>query len=557
MSDQLHIFKEKDHMSNTREKKSGYDETIPVLIAGGSLVGLSTSLFLAWYGIPCIVLEPHAGTSPHPRAFNFNMRTMELFRTVGAEEAIRQVQSPALQNSGILKAESLAGKELGWVTQDTTSSNISPVHGSIIGQDMLEPILRAHAEQLGADIRFNTKLVSFEQDATGVSALIRDRTARAQRTIRARYLVAADGHRSAIRERLGIEVRGPGTLGHQISILFSADLQSPLRRRNLAVCFVNNVAARQGMCLVFARSGQGFALFAPYYPDKGEQEEDFCGEHGIALVREAIGVPDLPVEITSVRPWEVAAWVAERFQQGNVFLVGNAAHVSPPAGAFGANAGIADAYNLAWKLAFTLRGEAGPDLLSTYSAERLPVDRLMVEQSCAMFTRLSPLSADNPAAASVDYDAIAFGYRYNTAIVSDCLQEHVCYEDPHHPLGHPGSHAPHVILERNGKRLSTLDLFGRHFVLLTGCDGSAWQDAARHMEQQLGLVVAAYRIGSTGDFRDPEDRFLASYGVKCNGAVLVRPDGFVGWRAQDTDQYPAQTLERVLRLLLSKHEDGH
>ena len=540
-------------MGDMHKNVSEYDETIPVLIAGGSLVGLSTSLFLSWHGIPSIVLEPHAGTSPHPRAFNFNMRTMELFRMVGTEEAIRQAQPLAIQNSGILKAESLVGKELGWVTQDTTGSTISPVQGSIIGQDLLEPVLQAHAEQLGADIRFNTKLVSFEQDATGVSAVIRDRTARAQRTIRARYLVAADGHRSAIRERLGINVQGPGTLGHQISILFSADIQGALRSRNLAVCFVNNAAVRQGMCLVFARSGQGFALFAPYYPERGEHEKDFSGQHGIDLVREAIGIPDLCVEITSVRPWEVAAWVAERMQQDNVFLAGNAAHVSPPAGAFGANAGIADAYNLAWKLAFVLKGQAGSELLSTYGAERLPVDRLMVEQSCAMFTRLSPLSAGRSAVASVDYDAIAFGYRYNAAIFSGSVQDDACYEDPHHPLGCPGSHAPHVVLECAGKRLSTLDLFGRHFVLLTGNEGDAWKKAAHLMEQRLGLVVASYSIGSTGDFHDPAERFLASYGVRSSGAVLIRPDGFVGWRAQDADQNPAHTLEKVLRLLLSKH----
>lgn len=539
-------------MSNLHKTIPVCDETIPVLIAGGSLVGLSTSLFLSWFGIPCIVLEPHAGTSPHPRAFNFNMRTMELFHRVGVEEAIRQAQPFSIQNSGILRAESLAGKELGWVTQDTTGSTISPVQGSIIGQDMLEPVLQAHATRLGADIRFNTKLVSFEQDDCGVTVVIRDRNARSQRTIRARYLVAADGHRSTVRQHLGIKMQGPGILGHQISILFSANIREALRNRNLAVCFVNNAAVRQGMCLVFARSGQGFALFAPYYPEKGEREEDFCGQHGIDLVREAIGIPDLPIEITSVRPWEVAAWVAERFQEGNVFLAGNSAHVSPPAGAFGANAGIADAYNLAWKLAFTLKGEAGPALLATYNTERLAVDRLMVEQSYSMFARLSPLPVDQPAVAPVDYDSIAFGYRYTAA--SDDPQDTVCYEDPHHPRGRPGSHAPYVVLERQGRRLSTLDLTGRHFVLLAGCDGTAWQDAARCMRQRSGIEVPSYCIGGcSGNFFDPEDRFLASYGIGPRGAVLVRPDGFVGWRAQDAEQDPARTLETVLCRLLGKH----
>ncbi len=533
-------------MSGTDEKTSRYDETTPVLIAGGSLVGLSTSLFLAWHGIPSILLEPHPNTSPHPRAFNFNMRTMELFHMVGVEGAIRRAQPAAFQDSGILRAESLAGRELHWITQNTTSSNLSPMHGSIIGQDVLEPILRAHAEQLGADIRFNTKLVSFEQDTDGVSAVIRDRTARAQRTIRARYLVAADGHNSTIRKRLGIPVCGPGTLGHQLSILFSADIQHLLCGRNLAVCFIYTPTIRKGMCLVFARSGQDLALFTPYYPEKGEHEEDFCGTMGIELVRQAIGIPDLPVEITSARSWEVAAWFAGRFQQDNVFLVGNAAHVTPPAGAFGANTGVADAYNLAWKLAFTLKAEAGPALLSTYTAERLPIARLIVEQSAAMFTNLSSLSADKFSVPSIDYDAVAFGYRYHA-------NDHVCYEDPHHPTACVGSHAPHLMLRcTDDRQIATLDLFGRHFVLLTSNAGEPWKLAAHNAAQHLGITVDAYRIGATGDLLDPPGRFLASYGIGPDGAVLVRPDGFVGWRAQELDQSPEQALTRALGLLLGK-----
>jgi putative polyketide hydroxylase len=541
-------------MNGTYEKASRYDETTPVLIAGGSLVGLSTALFLSWYGIPSILMEPHPNTSPHPRAFNFNMRTMELFHMVGAEEAIRQAQPVAFQNSGILRAESLVGRELHWITQNTTSSNLSPVHGSIIGQDVLEPILRARAEQLGADIRFNTKLISFEQDATGVSAVMRDRNTRTQRTIRARYLVAADGHNSTIRKHLGIQVCGPGIMGHQLSILFTADIQDLLRGRNLAVCFVHTPTIRKGMCLVFARSGQGFALFTPYYPENGEHEEDFCGTMGIELVRQAIGIPDLPVEISGARSWEVAAWFAERFQQDNVFLAGNSAHVTPPAGAFGANTGVADAYNLAWKLAFVLKGEASPDLLTTYTAERMPIARLIVEQSAAMFTNVLALSTNKFSMPGIDYDAVAFGYRYHAATEATHTQKHIYYEDPHHPTGCVGSHAPHVMLLHGDKQIATIDLFGRHFVLLTGNDGSLWKHAAHNAARALGVTVVAYRIGDTGDLLDPEDRFLLSFGIKANGAVLIRPDGFVGWRAQEIDQFPEQTLMGALRLLLGKHE---
>src|SRR5438270_1562297 len=140
-------------MNYTQEQIAEYDETTPVLIVGGSLVGLSMSLFLSWYGIPSLLVERHAGISPHPRAFNFNIRTMELLRLVGAEGAVHQKAPSHFQNSSILRAESLAGEELEWIAQDTTSSDLSPVSGCIIGQDALEPVLLAQAEELGGDLR--------------------------------------------------------------------------------------------------------------------------------------------------------------------------------------------------------------------------------------------------------------------------------------------------------------------------------------------------------------------------------------------------------------------
>lgn len=538
-------------MSSLREQTPGYDETTPVLIVGGSLVGLSASLFLSWHGIPSLLVEKHAGTSPHPRAFNFNIRTMELFRLVGAEGAVRRKAPPHFQNSSILRAESLAGRELGSITQDTTSSDISPVSGCIIGQDALEPVLRARAEELGGDLRFSTEFVSFEQDAEGVSAVIRDRTTGVERTVRARYLIAADGNSSGIRRSLGTKTHGPGAFGNQLSILFSADMQEPLRGRKIAVCFVLNPAVRKGTSLVFARNGQGFALFTPYFPAKGEKEEDFAGERGIELVRGAIGIPDLPVEITNVSPWEVAAWAAENFQQDNVFLVGDAAHVNPPAGAFGANTGIADAYNLTWKLAMVLQGVADPRLLLTYTEERQPVARHTSEQSFKMFTSFSaPPSATREAVQLPPYDSVAFGYRYHSAALLSDPQEPEWYEDPHHPTGRVGTHAAHVVLESNGKQCSTIDLTGRHCILLTGAEGEAWCEAAQRVAGRLEVALDTYRIGNQGDFVDVNGRFLEAYGISSGGAVLVRPDGFIAWRAEVADASPECALERgFLRLL--------
>lgn len=540
-------------MNHQQQRISGYDEETPVLIVGGSLVGLSAALFLSWHGIPSIVVERHNGISPHPRAFNFNMRTMELFRQVGVEGAVRRKAPAHFQNSRIMRAESLAGRELTSFTEDTTSSDLSPVSGCIIGQDALEPVLQARALELGADLRFSTELVSFEQDDSGVSAVIRERASGAERSVRARYLIAADGNRSAIREQLGTKTHGPGSLSHQISILFSADVEEPLRGRRVAVCFVNNPAVRKGTSLIFVRNDRGTALFAPYYPQEGEREEDFAGERGIEQVRGAIGIPDLPVEITDVSSWEVAAWAAERFQQGNVFLVGDSAHVIPPAGAFGANTGIADASNLAWKLALVLKGVASPQLLLTYTEERQPVVRHTAEQAFYLFAHFSSSpDAKKNAASILPYNSVAFGYRYHSAVLPSDPEDDGWCEDPYHPTGRPGTHAAHVVLERNGERCSTLDLTGLHGVLLTGPEGEEWRRAAQQVAGRLGLSLDTYRIGNQGDFTDPDGRFLEAYGIKAGGAVLVRPDGFIAWRAEEADTQAECAIERGLLGMLAR-----
>lgn len=538
-------------MESLQKRTLASAEATPVLIVGGSLVGLSLSLFLSWHGVPSILVERHAGISPHPRAFNFNVRTMELFRLTGAESAIRRKAPPGFQNSGILQAESLVGKEFNWITQSTTASDLSPLSGCIIGQDALEPLLRARAEELGGDLRFSTELLSFEQRAEGVQAVIRDRATGEEQTLQARYLVAADGNRSAIRQQLGIKTHGPGSLGHQLSILFSADLQGALRGRSLAVCFVNNANVRRGTSLVFARNGQGFALFTPIFPEKGEREADFEGDYGQALVRGAIGIPDLPVEIINIRPWEVAVWAAETFQKEDVFLVGDAAHVTPPAGAFGANTGIADAYNLAWKLSLVLQGTASSQLLTTYTEERQPVVQHTAEQSFLMFKSFTSASRGQ-GGEIVPYDSIAFGYRYHSSALPAISGEDAWCEDPHQPAGQIGTHAPHIALQRQGSPFSILDTLGKHLVLLTGSEGEAWQKAARELAARLRLPLEVYAIGKPGDLVDVEGRFLEAYGIQADGAVLIRPDGFIGWRTEKTETYPVEALEQALHRLLGQ-----
>ncbi|HEY0754188.1 MAG TPA: FAD-dependent monooxygenase [Ktedonobacteraceae bacterium] len=538
-------------MSRTNQQIPEYDETASVLIVGGSLVGLSMALFLASHGVRPLLVERHAGISPHPRAFNFNMRTMEIFRAAGVEEAIRQAEPTDYRNSSVLQAESLAGKELGWITQDATESDLSAVLGSITGQDMIEPVLRERAQELGCDLRFSTELVSFEQDATGVNAVLRERATGRESRVRARYLVAADGNHSMIRKQLEIGVQGPGVQGHQLTLLFSADLSEAFRGRKIAICFVNNAELRGGTLILARGEGRGYGLYAPYRPDQGEEHSDFVGPRGVERVRAAIGLPNLPVEILNVTPWEVAAWVAERFQQENIFLVGDAAHVTPPTGAFGANTGIADAYNLAWKLALVLQNNASPELLLTYDEERRPVARFTIEQAFAMYSRFaSPHLSRN--APPVDYDAVAFGYRYHSACLPLESADYGVSENPHEPSGRPGAHAAHVSLRHQDQQLSTLDLCGKGFVLLTGARGGNWSQAAQEVSQRLGQPLSVYQIGDGCEFADPSQRFLSAYGLSEQGAVLVRPDGFICWRSVEDQERPAEVLAQALRLSLAQ-----
>ena len=271
-------------------------EETPVLIVGGSVVGLSTALFLAWQGVPSVLVERHRGTSIHPRAMGLSPRSMELLRTVGLEDAVRQADPIRVENSGILRVRTLAGEELGWVPTPTPEdiSEISPTPWAFSAQDRVEPVLRRAAEELGASLRFGTELVSFEAGPEAVRAVVRDRESGAEREIRARWLVAADGNRSSIRTALGIPMRGPGTLANAMSILFHADLTELLRGRHFAVCYIEHPEA-QGV--IAAYDNDRWALGVGYVPQAGQSPADFSEERCRDLVRTALGAPDLDPDI--------------------------------------------------------------------------------------------------------------------------------------------------------------------------------------------------------------------------------------------------------------------
>ena len=547
----------------------GTSEDVPVLIVGGSLVGLSTALFLRWHGIDVLAVERHVGTAIQARAGHFHLRTVEILRSAGLEDAVRRKSEEQYPpDGGINNVESLAGREIAnyFPNLNAGVDEFSPTVRLFINQDALEPILRARAIELGARLRYRTECTSLEQDADGVTAVIRDLDSGSESSVRAKYVVAADGNRSPTRERLGIGMRGHGLLSHSITIYFraEADLGPLLRDRNQGVHYVTNPLMRGFFRL--DRSGNAGFLVVNLVGDTTRPEivaaypsapwarvaEGITEQRALELLRAAIGVPGIPVVIENITTWRAVADCADRFQDGRVFLAGDAAHVVPPNGGYGGNTGVQDAHNLAWKLALTLTGVAGPGLLDTYDAERRPVGELTVEQAFTRYvTRVAPYLGTENTQPLVDDFSMEIGYRYNSAAVVLEPGSHPLHEHPRESKGRPGARAPHVFLDRDGTRLSTLDLFGGNFVLLTGPGGGAWQAAAPAAAKGLGVALDVHVVGGP-DLADPEGCFPGAYGISPSGAVLVRPDGFVGWRAVDAAGAPEETLRQALQSLLCR-----
>ena len=478
---------------------------VPVLIVGGSLVGMSSAMLLGHYGVRSLVAEHHRGTAIHPRAAQISQRTMEIFRTVGVEQIVREKSAGQfVQDGAIMGVETLAGKEVAYYIANLNEGirDLSPCERVFISQSLLEPVLKQRAEELGAELRFATEMTSFEQDGSGVTAEIRHRDSGETATVRAHYMIAADGAHSRVRERLGIGMRGRGVFSNSVTIYFRANVGPLLRGRSLSVIYVINPVLR-GFLRIEKPFESGFlaviALGDPEHPNT-DVSTGLTEQRCLELMHAALGVDDIPITIEDVMHWQSMADTAERFHEKNIFLAGDSAHVMPPYGGFGGNTGVQDAQNLAWKLAWVLKRAASPDLLDTYDPERRPVCAFTVEQSYARYvTRTAPYLASKgfqPVANDMD---VELGYCYDGRL----------HEHPSESKARPGTRAPHLWLSEGQ---STLDLLGRDFVVLAG---PQWKG-------EKGFTV--HRIAHPA--------FPTAYGITPSGAVLVRPDGFVAWRGE-------------------------
>jgi 2-polyprenyl-6-methoxyphenol hydroxylase-like FAD-dependent oxidoreductase len=544
------------------------DIEVPVLIAGGSLVGMSTAMLLGHHGIKPLVVEHHRGTAIHPRAAMITQRTMEVLRTVGIEQIVMQKSDEQfVQDGAIMAVETLAGKELTYFIANLNEGvrDVSPTARIFITQSLLEPLLKQRAEDLGADLRFATEMISFAENRDGVTAQIRHRDTGEEETVRARYMIAADGAHSNIRDRLGIRMLGHGVFSKSITIYFRGDVSGLLRGRSLSVMYVVNPTL-SGFFRIEKPFTSGF-LVVHWLGDAKNPVTDvsngLTSERALEYLRCGLGDDSVPVEIENIMHWDAAADTAEHFQRGRIFLAGDAAHVMPPSGGFGGNTGVQDAHNIAWKLAMVLKGQAGPDLLATYDAERRPAAAFTVEQAYARYVlRSAPyLRSENMQAIANDLN-IEFGYVYDSrGIIKERGNREGAngeasavgppHENPRESKGRPGTRAPHLWLERDGRQISTLDLFDRNFTLLAGPEAETWRHCARAAAARLGIEIEIHRIGAD-NLSDPTATFLDAYGISATGAVLVRPDGFVAWRAKTGDAASAGEISTALSSVLCR-----
>ncbi|MFB7669634.1 FAD-dependent monooxygenase [Kitasatospora sp. NPDC056138] len=521
-----------------------FPTTTSVLVVGGGPVGLTLSLLLSEYGVRHLLVEAHEGTSLHPKARGVSARSMEVFRRLGVEADIRRAGLPASH------VFFYRGRDL--VDPDFVRTGVSggaeegiertPSPGLICSQDALETVLLRRGRELAPDgIRFATRLLSFTEDGEGVRAVLEDRVTGGRHTVRADWLVGCDGAASTVRTGAGIAMEGPTGLGHFLSIRFEAPLGEVVADRASASYFLT-APGRGGFLAV--DNDRHWIYQHPYDPQSDDTAQLLHDHRQLArLVRDAAGVPGLRVTVRDTMTWRMDAQLAESYRRSRVLIAGDAAHVTPPTGGHGMNTGIGDADNLAWKLAAVTRGSAGEGLMDTYQAERRPVARQVIDLSLA--------NSRTRTGYRIDDELLLTAVYRSTAVIADSDTPYRPPLDPgrDHWGGELGGRVPHLRLAGVPGVSSTLDLVGRRFTLLTHDGGAAWQ---RQVDTAgaagLPVVLRPLATGAR-DATDSGDG-TAPFGVPSAGAVLVRPDGHIGWRAPRPPADDAELLG-VLRQILS------
>jgi putative polyketide hydroxylase len=497
-----------------------HTSTTDVLVVGAGPAGLATALTVLRHGARVLVVERRAGTSTVPRATGISTRTMELFRFWGVARAVRDDSvdcDPRVAVTQTLAAEPDELVPFSYPSPREALS-VSPAYPAVCSQDHIEPILAAEVRRLGGEVRFGTSLTALRTAPDGVRAEIGPAG-----TVRARFVVGADGPRSAVRTALEIGWERLGSLGEWVNVLFRPDLAALLGRRLPGIAFVKHPDAE---CVLVPVGAGRWTATRRCDSERGESAADYTPARWTELLRTATGIPELRPEILATGAFTMAADVAATFRYGPAFLVGDAAHRMTPMGGIGMNTAIHDGHELGWRLAWAVRGLAGDALLDSYAAEREPIGRALAARS---------LSADRQPDDGLPTD---LGRTYRSPVIVD---DGDAPARGHSRTARPGERAPHVWVRYRGRRTSVLDLFEDRMTVLAGPGGIDWARAARRFGAAPVQALVAGR-----DLPDPRGVLRAAYRLAPDSAVLVRPDGIVAWRHDGRCSAPGAALAAAL-----------
>ena len=572
-----------------------------VLIVGAGPSGSTLALHLGLQGVKTIVLSRHKYTANTPRAHIFNQRAMEVLRDAGLDQQLSKVASAAefMQHTSWL--HSLNGEEYGrlWAwgnkpEQKGDYERASPCVMSDLPQSVLEPILVEEARKLGAEFKFYTEFISFKDAGDHVETTIRDRASGEHSVISSRYLIGADGARSLVLDQLGIKIDGK-----QLNTAFNVHIKTEMDRyfahRPGSLNWILNPDAPDWSAVGNFRMVKPWTEFVVSMHPQSKDGKIFEPTE-IDLkkrLHQMIGDDTVPIEILSSFRWTINDQVAREWSKGNVFCIGDATHRHPPINGLGSNTCLSDAFNLAWKLAYVLKGFAAPALLDTLTIERKPVGDAIVKRAntgMEAHRRLWDLMGFTPEARertmgilksnttggaelreklrhaleATDDEVQALGIQMNQVYTGSPATfvepgdtppdfSNLSFIKDAFISTYPGYHLPHVWLAANGQseRISILDLAGHgKFALFTGIGGDAWCSAAQEISAKGGTQVEAYTLGYGCDYMDAYRDWVKVRGVGEDGVVLCRPDGFVAWRCRSMVEHPQKKLQSVLQAVL-------
>lgn len=576
-----------------------YHVEVDVLVVGAGPAGASTAVFLGKQGISTLMISRNRGAADTPRAHIVNQRAMEVFRDAGLEKDCLQVASPAVDIANTFFLRGLAGEELArqwaWGNNPSRMGDVltaSPCTFVDFPQTKMEPILLAEATRLGVNVRYDTELLSFEQDDDGVTASLLDRLTQQEYLVRSKYLVGADGANSRVVKDLGLPLVGQGGLGSAYNVLCEMDLSAYTthRKGSLYLILQAGVAEWAGV-VVFRMVRPWDKWLVSIYIPPNYTGPDATTEQIVERIRVAIGdaaANDLPITVLSVSKWSINDIHAEKISAGRVHCMGDAIHRHPPGAGLGSNTCVQDGFNLAWKLALVLKGKAHPRLLDSFNDERQPVAKQIVARAnlsmwqansladflgACLFSVQTEAEVNATLATAEGRDSLRrqlLDTRYNGeghgveltrnyssgAVVEDGTPPVQHADDPdlyYHPSTRPGSALPHgwLVSRQAGPMKSTLDLAGKgKFHIFSSHGGQAWQEAARKVTEKTGVEIGVTLIGTGLDYEDPYLDWSKVRGIEDDGCVLVRPDLIVGWRSSKLPKDPSQALLQVMRQIL-------